>query len=343
MGYNETPSHLPKRRSRRRIAGDGREETGKKQPCGKKMSVWKMIVIDIFAAGVVLCVFSYFHHVNPIGEKSNPIVLPQKTAQVPAPAPDAAQTKEPSKFAEKFLAVGEEPQKTENSYVSQNVHVTVETKQEGDVTYHVADIYVRDVTYLKTAMAGGDYDGSWQNRGYVNEIGKSVNAFVAINGDQCTGHKEGVVVRNGVLYREVPYKDVCVLRYDGTLETISQSEFDMEALKEEGAWQAWSFGPMLLDNGQPMENFNSEVQEANPRSAIGMVEPGHYLLVSVDGRGESVGMTLKELSQLFYDLGCATAYNLDGGDTSAMAVDGKIYSAPSGDRKATDIIYIGME
>ena len=44
-----------------------------------------------------------------------------------------------------------------------------------------------------------------------------------------------------------------------------------------------------------------------------------------------------------YDLGCTTAYNLDGGGTAVMAVDGKTYSTQSKDRTATDIIYVPMD
>ena len=328
--------NLPHSRAVRTSALESRKRI-KRQ---KQLPAWALAVIDILAAGVFLCIFSYFHHVNPIRQDAPPVELPTSPIQTQI---SPSQTPDEGDVADKFLAAGEQPVKTENSYMSENVNVTVKTHQEGNLVYHVADIYVRDVSYLRTEMAGGTYGESWPKRAMVDEISRSVNAFVAINGDQCTAHREGVVVRNGVLYREIPYKDVCVLRYDGTLETIPQREFDVEKLKAEGAWQVWSFGPMLLQNGRPMTEFNSDVPGANPRSAVGMVEPGHYMLVTVDGRGELAGMTLAELSQLFYELGCTTAYNLDGGDTAAMAVDGAIYSKPSGERKATDIIYIAME
>ena len=66
-------------------------------------------------------------------------------------------------------------------------------------------------------------------------------------------------------------------------------------------------------------------------------------LVTVEGRNGLVGMTMSELSQFMYELGCKTAYNLDGGATAQMAVNGKIYSESSGDRGVTDIVYIGLE
>ena len=98
---------------------------------------------------------------------------------------------------------------------------------------------------------------------------------------------------------------------------------------------------MLLQNGQAMEDFTSTVTVANPRSAIGYVEPGHYFFVQVDGRGGtgSRGMTMRELSLLFESLGCETAYNLDGGATAGIAWQGELLSYPYM-RPVCDIIYV---
>ena len=124
------------------------------------------------------------------------------------------------------------------------------------------------------------------------------------------------------------------------MATFADEDFDLEAESEKGIWQVWSFGPMLLDNGQPMTEFNSDVQRANPRSAIGYFEPGHYCFVQVDGRIESSrGMTLEELSLLFADLGCTVAYNLDGGQSSGIVWQGQLQSYPY-NRPVSDIIYV---
>lgn len=128
------------------------------------------------------------------------------------------------------------------------------------------------------------------------------------------------------------------------METIPASLFNVDQIKESGAWQIWSFGPMLLDQGHAMETFNSQVNPDNPRSAIGYYEPGHYCFVVVDGRqpGYSNGMTLNELSELFETLGCQIAYNLDGGQSAIMTFMGKIVNSPyNGGRNVSDIVYVG--
>ena len=103
---------------------------------------------------------------------------------------------------------------------------------------------------------------------------------------------------------------------------------------------------MLLDeNGQVRSSYDisEAVSFPNPRSAIGYYEPGHYCLVIVDGRneGHSAGMRIPQLAQVFQDLGCTNAYNLDGGGTAVMMFDGKIYSRQSnGGRDLGDILLI---
>ena len=180
----------------RRISPSGRDtrsrQGSRRRDHGKRpWPVWLLILIDTVAIGVFLCVFSYFHHVNPIQNNMKPVELPaqsvsptQETSQSEAPTQTEGQeTQLPAQTPESadvFLAAGEEPVETENSYTSENVHVEVRTEDTGDVTYHIAEVYVRDVQYLKTALAGGSYDSSWQNRAYVNELGAEVNAFVAL-------------------------------------------------------------------------------------------------------------------------------------------------------------------
>ena len=156
----------------------------------------------------------------------------------------------------------------------------------------------------------------------------------------------GVVVRNGIMCRDKMYdSDLLVLNYDGTMQTYSPEEFDVEKIEAEGVWQVWTFGPELLSDGQPMTEFNttSRIAAGNPRTAVGYYEPGHYCFVVSDGRTPQPtdGFTMEELSQLMYDMGCKVAYNMDGGKSSEMVFLGKTLNEPyQGGRDTSDIIYI---
>ena len=114
--------------------------------------------------------------------------------------------------------------------------------------------------------------------------------------------------------------------------------------------QIFSFGPGLVKNNKVIVGKNSEVTyalQSNPRTAIGEIEPLHYVMVVSDGRTEeSEGLTLYELAQVMEELGCKTAYNLDGGGSSTMWFMGRVVNCPtdgkkSGERRISDIVYIG--
>lgn len=238
---------------------------------------------------------------------------------------------------------------TDSSYKSGNVSISVTKHTEGNgsykVTYYVADIYLADITCLQSGFAEGVYGIGYTDT--VLSMDQALNAILAINGDFYGNGNNGVVIRNGILYRSTMNdSDICVLYTDGTMKTYSPWDFDADRVINEGAWQAWSFGPELLDEeGNKKKEFNSDwfISKLHPRSAIGYYEPGHYCLVLVDGRqpGYSNGMTLEQLSELFHKLGCKAAYNLDGGKSSVMTfLDSEVNRPYEGGREVSDCIII---
>lgn len=242
------------------------------------------------------------------------------------------------KFTDHFTSGAIE--KTETSYKSANINVNISKVQQDDVTYYLADIYIADIQYFNTAFAvRPDVMGE---RELTNVVAKENNAILAINGDHCLDNS-GPVIRNGRLYRKETYADALVMNHDGSMETFSADQLDINAIEAKGVWQVWTFGPMLLEDGQPMTEFNSTLKKANPRTAIGYYEPGHYCFLVVDGRqpGYSEGMTLQEMSKLFYELGCKVAFNLDGGQSSEMVFLGSVVNKPyKGGRSTSDILYL---
>ena len=246
------------------------------------------------------------------------------------------------KFADKYT---DTVVVTDSSYTSPDLSISVSREESmgGSITYYIADIYVRDITCFKTALAGNTYGSGYRDS--ISDMALLNQALLAVNGDYYGNTSEGVVIRNGVIYRANPTDcDVCVLYYDGSMRIIPGSSFSVEDAIADGAWQAWTFGPALLDaDGGTITAFNStsRIISANPRTAIGYYEPGHYCLIVVDGRGESAGITLPELSRLFYDLGCKAAYNLDGGNSSIMVWQDDIINDPSGGgRESSDALII---
>ena len=276
----------------------------------------------------------------------------EETVLISAPEAPQEQEQEPApfgllgnRFADKF---SDEPEYGERSYRSKTISITIQSYTVKDTyanitTYHVADIYVQDVTSIRTAAAKGNFNTRYSRT--VREIAKDVGALLAIDGDSYAREKGSFVIRNGELYRQtlIEDTDLCILYRDGRMETKRWGTFTMQEIIDADPWQVWGFGPALLDEeGHSME-INHRLASHNPRAAIGYYEPGHYCFVIVDGRQPdwSVGVRLTALSRLMEDLGCKVAYNLDGGGSAQMYWDGDIISKSCNEsRVVSDIIYI---
>jgi len=256
-------------------------------------------------------------------------------------ASDSSQDLGGGKFADKFTSG--EVVSTATTYASANVNVTLSEVQKGGMTYYVEDVYIRNITDLRTAFAQDTYGKSIVD--WPLNIAQQNDAIAAINGDYYGAGTIGAVIRNGTLYSARADGDVLVLFYDGTMKVYSQAAFNADEVMAAGAYQAWSFGPALLsEDGQALSGFRGGISGLNPRTAIGYYEPGHYVFVVVDGRqaGYSNGVSLDQLAALMEDLGVRVAYNLDGGKTSQMTFGDALVNQPTqGGRTTSDIIYIG--
>jgi hypothetical protein len=96
-----------------------------------------------------------------------------------------------------------------------------------------------------------------------------------------------------------------------------------------GTWsdvvQAVSGGPILVRNGQLYVDCKDEIFHKNwtssritARTAIGVTEKNHLLLVTVEGPH-----TLWDMAKFMRQLGAVDAMNLDGGGSTTMVIEGK--------------------
>ena len=243
-----------------------------------------------------------------------------------------------------FLESGQEPIITENSYQSEDISIQIlrtrDEESKSDIT--IADIHVSSVAYLRRGFALGKWDGEMRS---IKTIADDSNAILAMTGDYAALLDAGLVAANGIIYRKTDnrIRDNCLILADGQMVTYKRREMDLSAVLDDGIWHSFLFGPALLENGEAIEAFDSKIRSENPRSAIGFYEPGHYCFVLVDGRSTSSrGMKLEQLSMFMKNLGCHTAYNLDGGQSAILWFNGEIINKPyKGGRRLMDIVYIG--
>lgn len=243
------------------------------------------------------------------------------------------------------------------NYTSSHIAIHIKEVSTGEgrdkVTYFVADVKFKDISYLHTAFAKNKF-----GRNIVEDtsvIAKDHEAILAINGDYYGFRGDGVIIRNGTLYRDIPARIAAAIDKNGMLRSFDETETSSGALLEGGVVDTFSFGPALVKDGKVVvypgkvvvdTNFgNWPIQGNNPRTGIGMIDANHFVFIVVDGRmnGYSKGMTLTEFARVFEELGCVEAYNLDGGGSSTMYFMGRVVNNPLGknkERGVSDIIYI---
>lgn len=106
--------------------------------------------------------------------------------------------------------------------------------------------------------------------------------------------------------------------------------------------------PLLIKNHQiirdyEMEKLNNDfVKQLHARSAIGLLENGHWVFVVADQNlwNKDIGMTLAELVRFLKKLGCKHALNLDGGISSGLYFNERLINQPWFEREIGDAILV---
>ncbi|MFT4156650.1 MAG: phosphodiester glycosidase family protein [Microbacterium sp.] len=245
---------------------------------------------------------------------------------------------------------------TDTTYTSDQADITIETITTGSgddtVTYYVADVTLTDATTLRSAFAGDAFGTNITET--TSEIAEDHDAIFAVNGDYYGFRDTGIVIRNGVVYRDEGARVGLAFYTDGSAEIYDETTTTADELVAAGVWNTLSFGPAIVEDGQIVDgiedveidtNFgNHSIQGDQPRTVVGVIDDNHLVFVVIDGRDEgySKGATLTEAAEIMLSLGATSAYNLDGGGSSTMYFNGEVVNQPSngGERGTSDILYI---
>ena len=242
---------------------------------------------------------------------------------------------------------------TDSSYKDDNISINLTETTVKNTQVYVADITVSSSDYLKTAFAQNAFGTNVTEKTY--ETATDNNAILAINGDYYGANSTGYVIRNGVVYRDTVREnsnngDLAIYK-DGSFKIIYEDQISAEQLVKDGVVNLLAFGPTLVENGEIAVGTNEEVGQAmasNPRTAIGIIDENHYIIVVSDGRtSESKGLSLYQMAEVMKSYGVKTAYNLDGGGSSTLYFNGQVINKPTtggnriSERAVSDIVYIG--
>ncbi len=268
------------------------------------------------------------------------------------------------------LPLHEEYAQGKMTYDDPSIHVErqyYDSKEYGCRVY-VVDITIANATQLRTeSCKGGERGFGSRNRDKTAaQMGKRVNAVVAMDGDYYGDHAGSFVLRQGVMFREITetYHDLLLIDEDGDFHVILAGNRDVaeglgntfpslavthEQLTEfEGKKiiNGFEFGPCIILDGEIVECHPRSIvhqhksQSWNPaqRICLCQVGPLQYRIVAV----AKFGLSVQAMAQLVKDFGdVQTAYMFDGGDSSQIAFLGhKINNVSAANQRPLyDIIY----
>jgi len=174
----------------------------------------------------------------------------------------------------------------------------------------------------------------------------------------------GVVIRNGEIMAEKtrkspeegkkdkrpwPNLDTLAVYRDGSMKSYVCDAMTAQQYLEQDALHVFAFGPWLISEGKmnPALQNDKYYPASEPRVAVGMVEPYHYIIIAASGRPKSkyAGVKLLWLAEKMQEYGCSEALNLDGGATVVMAFNNRIIlqGDNSGKRNIGSLIAFGLK
>ena len=180
------------------------------------------------------------------------------------------------------------------NYAGNGISISITEYSSGSgndaLTYYVADVVITDAAQLQSAFADNQFGQNIIE--YTSEIAAENNAIFAINGDYYGFRDDGIIIRNGVIYRDDPARTGLAFYTDGSMQVYDETRTSAAELLANGVWNTLSFGPALLDDGVIVENLstveidtnfgNHPIQGNQPRTGIGIIDDNHFVFIVVD-------------------------------------------------------------
>lgn len=172
----------------------------------------------------------------------------------------------------------------------------------------------------------------------VNTLVKNNNGLVGINGggfEDLDGWGNGsvpygAIIKDGKLIWQHSGGSGQLIGFTKDHKMYLTDKKPAEAIQD-GMVEAVEFGPNLIVNGKVSRIHGDGGWGTAPRSVIAQRKDGIVLFLIIEGRlpGYSTGATMNDVIDILLRYKAYNAANLDGGASSTMSVQGKLWNKPS--------------
>lgn len=239
----------------------------------------------------------------------------------------------------------------EHSYWTDDV-VQVDAPADGVTTVMAVRVKLTDASQFRTALAS-PYPSKQTAR--VDTMVTRNNGVLGINGDFFNYHDSGIEYRNGrkMRFNANNLRELLIIDEAGDfhyLRPTSKKAWDAYVADGGTVLHTYWFGPNLInEDGTPMSTFTNNENNGpwmkSQRMVIGQVGKLEYLILCCEGPESrdysDQGFTLGQMAKLCVAFGLDNAYNLDGGSSTSVAMNGQKINSPSNPKKREvgDCIY----
>lgn len=238
------------------------------------------------------------------------------------------------------VGVSEEPEKTyENEYEKaileknnpRDTYKIIEIEGKGYSGYLAAIYDPSKIHTLVTSKIGTSGQ-------YLTTMAKNNKAVVAINGggfddpnySSNAANPLGITYSKGKLLTSYYYAGAGgIIGFDTNNKLVLSSKCTEQSAKSLKIRDAVTCGPFLIVNGKKSGVVGNGGWGTAPRTAIGQRKDGIVLFLVVDGRTvKRPGADMDDLIEIMQNYGAYNAANLDGGTSTAMAVNYELINDP---------------
>lgn len=172
----------------------------------------------------------------------------------------------------------------------------------------------------------------------VNTLVKNNNGLVGINGGGFEDNDGwgngsipyGAIIQGGEVIWDHPGGSGGLIGFTADHKmylTYDEPEVAIAA----GVVEAVEFGPNLIVNGKTAKIHGDGGWGIAPRSVIAQRKDGVVLFLIIEGRlaGYSIGASMNDVIDILLRYKAYNASNLDGGASSTMSIEGKLWNRPS--------------